>query len=308
LKRFIPPILLGGFIVALFVAIQGGGSVGLAGQSDTRQVEYVVAQQAAPEPVNWECMAIVHGDGLDGDPYVLETLTFGFDWVVPHQADFFCETAVKTTSSEPTQLPEPRIWVCYAIRRGADPDDPISLLTNNFTGGDGDEDGGADEDGDQVFVRRSTHLCEEGSKTTFLRNGDVDQEFGNSESGIVYQCFTIEGGQDPSQVFWLHTANWGADDVRVRQSNMMCEPAVKYEESGGGTVAGAFPAEPVMQCYRIEGGVRRENVPVRLETLNFDEDDVQMRSATRMCESATLESFIVDFDITLPTIPIGPQP
>jgi len=252
-------------------------------------------------------MAIVHGDDLGGDPYVLETLTFGFDWVVPHQADFFCETAVKTTSSAtPTQPLETRIWVCYAIRRGADPDDPISLLTNNFTGGDGDEDGGADTDGDQVFVRRSTHLCEEGSKTTFQRNGLEDETFGNSESGIVYQCFTIEGGQDPSQVFWLHTENWGADDVRVRQSNMMCEPAVKYEEGGGGTVAGAFPAEPVMQCYRIEGGVRRENVPVRLETDNFDEDDVQMRSATRMCEAATLESFIVDFDITLPTIPNGP--
>ena len=300
MKRFIPPILLGGFIVALFVAIQGGAP-GLAGQKDPASAEPVTANlQAALQ--GYECIAIVHGD-VSNEAIVLQTPNFGFDYVVVVKPEFFCETALKFPSGSP-EIRDPeevRILVCYSIRRGDDPDDPITLDTISFSGNDG---GPA---GDQVDVRRATIMCEEGTKRRFIRGDGFDDPVGTTDTVAIWECFTLEKGEVPNQRALLVTDNFGPDEVIILGSNLMCEPAQKFLNDNVGTTAGVFPDEPVLQCYTLQGGVSLEEQPLILETGNFGDDRVDMRNGSKWCEPAVKTSYIVDFEITLPTIP-APAP
>jgi hypothetical protein len=312
LKRFIPPILLGGFIVALFVAIQGGGNIGLAGQADPRQAEQVASNlQAPPESPVWECIAITQGDAVN-DAIVLETANFGFDYVVVNRPEFFCEAIILTlTNTPPTTTAEERILVCYSIRRGDDPDDPAILDSSPlFPVADGGFDGPPDVNtGDDVQVRRSTHFCEEGTKALELDNTipgtQYDEPYGELGTDAIWQCFTLEQGQDPNDRVFLWSNNFGMDQATVRASSMFCEPAVKCLE-GEACDAGTFPEEEVLQCFRVPDGHKLEEERVLLETDNFGEDAVQMRNTSTICAPATKISSIELLEITLPTT--GPAP
>ena len=305
MQRFFPPILLSGVILGLLVAI-GGGNVGLARETAPDPVD------RAPLNVNgvaqvWECIAIVHGDSQN-EPVVLETANFGFDYVEVNRPEFFCESAVKSNVDSFFEPDDQRILVCFSIRRGDDPNDPVTLDTDNFPD-------------DDVWVRRATYMCEEGAKfrveesTTNDEGEEVvdkdDPRFGNpfgNATGIVWECFTLENGNDPDQEFYLSTQNFGVDRVTVRKSGLMCEPALKSRllrvSSVGPAQVAVFPDEDILQCFRIIGGVKLEEELLLLGTQNFGEDRVQMRNGSMMCEPAEKTSYLEDFDITTgPPVP-----
>ena len=298
MQRFLAPILLSGVILGLLVAI-GGGNVGLAREGFPDPADRASLNQGGPTPA-WECIGVVHGDNQN-EPVVLETQNFGFDYVVVNRIEFFCESALKTETELATTTTGERILVCYSILRGDDPNDPVTLVTDNF-------------EGDDVNVRRATYMCEEGTKARVLESTTNDEGeqvvdkdnplFGHALgtlSGHDWECFTPENGNDPNQEFYLYTANFGSDEVDVRRSGLMCEQALKFRlllQPGALQVQFPFEPEPILQCFRIIGGVKLEEELILLKTENFGEDRVQMRNGSLMCENADKTSYLEDFDIT----------
>jgi hypothetical protein len=101
------------------------------------------------------------------------------------------------------------------------------------------------------------------------------------EPAEFYLCYTLTGGMDPREYVMLLTENFGEDEVRVRASTTMCEPAQKYVE---GSWTGDLKL-PTYQCFNLTDG-NDPNERVTLVTDNFGEDDVTVRRSTLMCEMA----------------------
>lgn len=114
---------------------------------------------------------------------------------------------------------------------------------------------------------------------------------GNSEPGIaprspttatfVYVCYQVELGRDELVAVRLTTENFGGDLVGVRQLVVMCEGA--FKTAPGTTVTP--PLGPVFACYELERGQDPAD-PYLLDTVNFEQDRVNVRNSRMMCESA----------------------
>lgn len=102
---------------------------------------------------------------------------------------------------------------------------------------------------------------------------------------LVFECFDLDQGQDPMKPVMLATDNFGKDVVNVRTSDMMCESAFKYREIPPGTKPAPPDTKEALQCFRVQKG-QDPNDGAILTTQNFGPDAVQVRTSTRMCESA----------------------
>jgi hypothetical protein len=157
-----------------------------------------------------------------------------------------------------TEALDTTYWQCFNVTGGDDPRERLTLLTDNF---------GVDD----ATVRRAIRFCEGATK-----NGD-----GSLEPLEFYLCYTLTGGMDPREYVTLLTENFGEDEVRVRASTTMCEPAQKYAD---GSWTGELEL-PTYQCFNLtDGNDPNERVP--LVTDNFGEDDVVVRRSNLMCEAA----------------------
>jgi hypothetical protein len=166
------------------------------------------------------CYRIQEG-GDPNDPFVLTTANFGSDGILVRNSNLMCEEASKTRVvvtpdgnevRETTGQPTGQTWQCYRLSGGNNPQAPFRLLTNNF---------GRDD----VRVMDSVLMCEGSAKFRQNSDGTITQ-FGDV-TGQVVQCFRILEGGSPNLQVTLDTENFGQDEVAVRRSSLMCEPARK---------------------------------------------------------------------------------
>jgi hypothetical protein len=166
----------------------------------------------------FQCFKVEHGNVI-GDPYLLNTANFGPDRVVAGQLVMMCESAIKVRLS-PTgveaapfgSITPAHVLACYSTRFGADPNAAVVLRTPNFGP-------------DRVAVRQANLLCEEASKYHPQPTGPA-LVIGRP-TGLVYQCFATEGGQNLEARAILGTRNFGRDGVLIGTGTMMCEQARK---------------------------------------------------------------------------------
>ena len=136
-----------------------------------------------------------------------------------------CELGFKVkpvpgTNDPPSPTPDPaetRIFACYKLERGSDPNDPFTLTTDNFGT-------------DRVVVRDSNLICEEGTKTRVKQptaGGPPTTEVTGSMTGVVWQCYRLAEGKEANAPFRLVTNNFGRHDVRITRAVEMCEEAAK---------------------------------------------------------------------------------
>ena len=122
------------------------------------------------------------------------------------------------------------------------------------------------------------------------------------EPTLVYQCFTLNRGDDPIAPVYLATLNFGTDSVVVRQSNIMCETANKFANPGSDDPL--FPPElataEALQCWNLAKGQDPYD-DVLLITENFGTDKATVRRSRMMCENAVKQRL----DSTKPPIGVG---
>jgi hypothetical protein len=231
----------------------------------------VVSDQTAPATNVLECYNVDKGDSVNVSARLI-TKNFGGDLVAIRQLVMMCEestkNAVNSRDAVPPPLSDTRIYACYSLQRGGDPDDPYVIETKNF-GKDG------------VVVRTSNLMCETASKT-------VTDAAGNSRTigtptGSVMQCFKLSSGDSPNQAFTLVNNNFGASTVKVGTGIQLCEEAQKDRLVDGAVVSSGLANGFVRECFAIRGGDDPKAV-VTLETKNFGKDEVVVRRAVTMCE------------------------
>jgi hypothetical protein len=166
--------------------------------------------------------------GSDPDDLVgLRTRNFGDDRVIVRRAVMMCEGARKEHQATPggdTQsfgTPGDRVLMCYRIQEGDNPQATVVLENRNF----GE---------DKVIVGPAVMMCEEANKRTRTNEEGVGQP-----TGIVWECYALNEGDDPQATVVLETANFGKDKVIVRHSRMMCERALKDHFSSLGSATPA---------------------------------------------------------------------
>jgi hypothetical protein len=257
--------------VALLLALTYSGGRTLAGQKLTPPSPTVFNQEVPPEPTDvLVCYSVRGGDDVRVDARLV-TQNFGGDLLRVRSLVLMCEQSVKYRpvpgELDPPPPVEPRIYACYAVDRGSNPDDPYILETRNF-GQDG------------VIVQQSNLMCEAAEKLT--ADGDVT----GAATGHVWQCFKLMQGDDPNTPFRVNNQNFGRDDVKVATAVQMCETAAKHRLTSAGTVVVSGEATgDVVECFRIQDG-QDVGARVVLTTLNFGRDEVELRSAVVMCEPA----------------------
>jgi hypothetical protein len=97
----------------------------------------------------------------------------------------------------------------------------------------------------------------------------------------VWQCFGVSNGDDPRESMTLST-EFGEDDVTVRRAVRFCEVAAT---DGGGPLE----TQASYLCYTLTGGLD-PNADITVNTEDFGQDDLTLRSSTMMCESAEQDS------------------
>jgi hypothetical protein len=217
----------------------------------------------------------------------LITQNFGGDLVRVRNLVMMCELAFKVKpvpgtnpGADPTPLPDPaqtRIFACYKLDRGDDPNDPFTLTTANFGT-------------DKVIVRDSNLLCEEGSKTRVkqpVTGGPPTTVVVGTPTGVVWQCYRLADTQPNDQPFRLLTNNFGRDDVRIGRGVQMCEEAAKQRiDPATNTVVETGKATGnVVECFAVRSGTDPK-APVTLETKNFGKANTVIRRPLMMCEAA----------------------
>jgi hypothetical protein len=243
--------------------------------------------QVAPTLV-FQCYNLSGGDDVKVDVRLV-TENFGGDLVRVRNLVMMCELAVKTVppaaggSDPPPPSPSiTRIYACYKIERGADPNDPFVLTTANF----GE---------DVIAVRVSDLLCEQATKTITLPSGQ-EVTIGQA-SGFLWQCYRLGGSDVQGGPFRLITNNFGRDDVRVGSGARMCETAAKFRlDATGNVVQSGVATGDVFECFRLGNG-DGPAVKAVLETRNFGRDEVEVRRSSLMCEPATKVP-VFDVDIS----------
>ena len=119
----------------------------------------------------------------------LVTQNFGGNLVRVRNLVMMCELAFKVSrcrarrpGADTTPLPDPaqtRIFACYKLDRGDDPNDPYTLTTANFGT-------------DKVIVRDSNLMCEERSKTRVkqpVTGGPPTTVVVGTPTGVVWQRY-----------------------------------------------------------------------------------------------------------------------
>lgn len=177
-------------------------------------------------------------------------------------------TLVVTPPTRPSQA-NWRVYECFKIERGADPDDAYTLTTRNF--------------GTQrVLVDRATRMCEGAIKSRqTLPSNALPQP-----APSVWECFDIVSGSFQQRSFWLQTRNFGREQVRVLKPHSLCEEARKIRLSSAGAPGQTIgqPTGRVLECFTIEAPSR--NVPYFLRTRNFGLDTVRIGRGNLLCEAA----------------------
>ena len=177
-------------------------------------------------------------------------------------------TLVVTPPTRPNQ-PIWRVYECFKIERGADPDDAYTLTTRNF--------------GTQrVLVDRATRMCEGAIKSRqTLPSNALPQP-----APSVWECFDIVSGSFQQRSFWLQTRNFGREQVRVLKPHSLCEEARKIRLSSAGAPGQTIgqPTGRVLECFTIEAKSR--NVTYFLRTRNFGLDTVRIGRGDLLCEPA----------------------
>jgi hypothetical protein len=215
----------------------------------------------------------------------LVTQNFGGDLVRVRNLVMMCELAFKvkpttTGTTDSTPLPDPaqtRIFACYRLERGDDPNDPFTLATDNF---------GID----RVVVRDSNLLCEEGTKTRVTQptaGGPSVTTVTGTETGVVWQCYRLAQTKEANAPFRLLTNNFGRENVSVGRGVMMCEEAAKQRPDAAGKIVETGKATgKVQECFSVRSNADPK-ASVTLETKNFGKANTVVRRPVMMCELGT---------------------
>ena len=224
---------------------------------------------APPPPQVHVCYDVRDGDFVKVDAR-LETTNFGGDRVTIGKLVMMCElsTLNGTNASNPLPptVPDTRIYACYDLRDGGNPNDPYQIQTMFFN--------------DYVIVGPSKLMCETAAKYVTDAAGNV-QKFG-SPSGNILQCFDLFKGDDVNKGFIIANNNFGIDTVKIGGGIQMCEQAAKYRIINGAVDVTGFANGYVEECFRMRGTVDDKLVAV-LETENFGRDEVVVRAPTMVC-------------------------
>lgn len=267
-------------VVATLVVVLSGGTPTQARESSGPATKPLASQAGANPTRVFECFRVdVANDQPGADPKAvvrLVTDNFGGKLVRVRKLVAMCELAYKFpppvgTPDEvfPPTDADVRVFACYQIQRGQDPNDPFALFTPNFQK-------------DIVQVRTSQQMCEEATKTRADAAGNVKTL--GSASGIVWQCFNLDKGKTINQKFRLVTNNFGRDDALVLRGSQLCEEARKDRLTATGEVTHSGQATGrVAECFRLESKLDPK-AKVTLTTSNFGPVDVVVRRAVQMCE------------------------
>ncbi len=270
--------------VALIAIALVGGETTQARETASPAESNAVSQGTPTHPTRvFECFRVDVADNQPGgDPKAvvrLSTLNFGGKLVRVRKLVAMCELAIKVppqVPGTPDDTPKPpdadlaRIFACYEIQKGNDPNDPYILATNNFGR-------------DFVQVRTSKQMCEEASKTVVTATGETVTV--GEPTGEVWQCFNLDRSKNNNLKFRLVTHNFGRDDVTVFRGTQLCEDAVKLRQINGTIVESGHATGKVAECFRIEAKLDPK-AKVTLQTSNFGTVDVTVRRAGTMCELA----------------------
>jgi len=276
LTRTLAFLVPAAIVAALAVAISGGTST--QARESSAPTPPLVDAQTSPITEVFECFRVDPGDQPGADPKVvvrLVTDNFGGKLVRVRKLVAMCELALKYTPVAGQLDPPPpadtqtRIYACYQIQRGQDPNDPFVLFTQNFQR-------------DLVQVRTSQLMCEEAAKLRTDAAGNVTTV--GQPTGNIWQCFNIDRAKPINQKFRLSTNNFGRNDALIIRGSQLCEEAMKLRLTATGTVVTSGEATGrVLECFRLETGLDPK-AKVTLETKNFGRVDVVVRRAVLMCE------------------------
>jgi hypothetical protein len=236
-----------------------------------------------------------NGDG-DHLQVGLVTENFGLDVVTVKDLALVCELGLiyPDSGGNSGEVETVRILACYVIEHGDNPDDPVILSPY-------EEPATVDAAviyEDAVVVKKAQYLCEEGTKT--LVNGRnsatvVSEPYGEI-TGRVWECFSVERGDEGNEEVTLVTENFGSDRVEIKDLSLLCEFAEKVLENGQGgydpvcITEGCLPEEgdEFLACFEIDDGEDHE-VRVEIETDNFGTENVRIDKAKVMCVSVLKE-------------------
>lgn len=272
LVKMVMVLAVVGAAMGAWLLVTGGDDVSLA-KDATPPVGSPMAELPVIDPLGnsiFECYNLLGGDTHEKHARLV-TDNFGGDVVVITQLFLMCEQATKTDETGEVHgvHDRPVVFACYRMLRGANPDDPVELHTQNF---------GQDD----VDVLRAVAMCE-GAKKTPLENPDL----AIGEPGVhILEAYQIGRGDDPQTVVTLTTQNFREDLVRVRKAMVMMEEAMKETRNADGTIERiGKPTGRVWQCFKLDGGDDPQ-MRVSLETVNFPLDEVTVGAAIIMCEEA----------------------
>jgi hypothetical protein len=270
-------------VVALVAILIVGGKSTQARETVPQQSPVGGVGQATNPTSVFECFQVDPVKGQTAaDPKAvvrLVTQNFGAKLVRVRKLVAMCELANKFPPPVPglpdeVFPPDPattRIFACYQIDRGNDPNDPYVLTTNNFGK-------------DVVRVRVSKLMCEEASKTRITAAGTIT--VGNP-TGQIWQCFNLNNSKNNNGNFRLVTNNFGRDGALVLRGTQLCEEAMKQRLNADGTVVTSGDATGrVLECFRLESPLDPK-ANVTLTIRNFGNVEVTVRRAQTMCEPAT---------------------
>ncbi|HRC61646.1 MAG TPA: hypothetical protein PLX85_00300 [Dehalococcoidia bacterium] len=278
-KRILAFLVPAIVVAALAVALSGG-TPSQARESSSPSTQPVQSQATNPTKV-FECFRVDASSdqpGADAKATVrLVTENFGGKLVRVRKLVAMCELAYKfppPPAGVPDEVFPPtdadvRVFACYQVQRGQDPNDPFVLATQNFGK-------------DTVQVRASQQMCEEAAKIRTDAAGNTTTV--GQPSGVVWQCFNLDKAKSINQKFRVVTNNFGRDDAFVVKGAQLCEEARKDRITASGEVTHSGEATGrVVECFRLESKLDPK-AKVTLITKNFGAVDVLVRRATQMCE------------------------
>jgi hypothetical protein len=219
-----------------------------------------------------QCFQVSQGDHERAE-VALFTGNFGWDVADIREMNMMCEEASKDGNPPlPTTADDIHIFACYKLEKGADPNDPVGLGTENF----GE---------DFLQVRWASRMCESAQK--------YDAQTGNYLSGAtgshILVCYDLRGGASQNERHTLDTNNFPEDRVLIAAPVQMCEEGVKgricFEI--GPYICGLTgqTTNVVWECFAMSEA-DSTNRQFILNTNNFGDDRVTVGRSNMMCEGA----------------------
>jgi hypothetical protein len=267
-----PPVLVAATLVA-GILIFVGLAVSQATSTSARQPSPPtggadIREQAAPTPV-WECFRVEGGNRVQTD-LDLWTRNFDMDDVHVDISNRVCERANKYRNPPAgTQLLPPdttELVQCWTIYGGADPNATVLLTTANWGS-------------HKLRVRTAVQVCEGAVKQRLDRPGEPPE---GTLTPRVWQCFRLEPVRYVFRGATFVTRNFGAHKAIVVRPVLMCEEAVKFRE---GRPPFGEDTGGVLECFSLVHQIKQD-VPARLTTENFGEDELRIRAPDLVCERA----------------------